>query len=278
MRRLILLFTVLVISALCQAQRNFELSCPAGSSDMLGPTFNPSTGKFRSWLCVDAFGQVSSPVFGTVGGSVTTTGTPAAGELAVFSGANTITNGNLSGPVTTSNGTTTTIGAGVVTNANLVNSSITISGQTCTLGSSCAVASVNSPQRVTLGSPIVLVANSQTIILTELVSFPSGSGTYRADVRYGAWITAAANACAAEVIDTTNSRPWALSGQDANGSGFIALSGSEISSQTYAAGATATITLQVQCNAAQTVTVSSGLFTFTPSEPTFLSVTPVLSN
>ena len=140
-------------------------------------------------------------------------------------------------------------------------------------------ASFNAPQRTTSivgGTP--LTPNTQTIVLTETVTFPSVAGTYRADVRYGAWITAANNACAAEVIDTTNTRAFALSGQDANGSGYIALSGSEVSSGTYSAGDTPTFTLQVMCNAAQTVTNNSALFTFSPAEATYLSVTPVLSN
>lgn len=134
------------------------------------------------------------------------------------------------------------------------------------------------PQKVSLGSPVALTANTQTIVLTESVSFPAGSGTYRADVRYGAWITATNNACAAEVIDTTNTRAFALHGQDANGSGFIGLSGSEISTATYAASATATFTLQIQCNSNQSVTVNSDLFTFSPAEASYLSVTPVQSN
>jgi hypothetical protein len=134
------------------------------------------------------------------------------------------------------------------------------------------------PQRVILGGNVVLVANTQTIILTQLVTFPSVPGNYRADVRYGAWVTAANNACAAEAIDTTNNRAFALSGLDGNGGGFAALNGAEISSATYAAGATATFTLQVQCNAAQTVTILSGLFVFAPNQSSYLSVTPVLSN
>jgi hypothetical protein len=140
-------------------------------------------------------------------------------------------------------------------------------------------ASFNAPQRTTSivgGTP--LTPNTQTIVLTETVTFPSVAGTYRADVRYGAWITASSNACAAEVIDTTNNVAMALSGQDANGSGYIALSAAGISSNTYAAGATATFTLQVMCNAAQTVTANSALFTFSPAEATHLTVTPVLSN
>lgn len=135
----------------------------------------------------------------------------------------------------------------------------------------------NVPQRTTTLINQPLVANTQTIVLTETVTFPATGGPYRADSRYGAWITAGPDACAAEVIDTTNTRAFALSAQDGNGGGFIALSASEISTQTYAAGATPTFTLQVQCNVAHSVTANSGLFTFTPAELTYLSVTPVLS-
>jgi hypothetical protein len=146
--------------------------------------------------------------------------------------------------------------------------------------------SFNAPQRVVLGSPVSLTAFTQAIILTESVTFPSAAGTYRADARYGLYVTAGANACLAEVIDTTNTLAFAVNGQDANGTGYVALSGSEISSHTYAASSTATFTLQVICNNGATglvgATVTSGLFTggdaIVPAEPTYLSVTPVLSN
>lgn len=134
------------------------------------------------------------------------------------------------------------------------------------------------PQRVALGAPVALVANTQTIVLTESVAFPATGGPYKADSRYGAWITAGPDACAAEIIDTTNSRAFALAAQDGNGGGFIALTGSEISTASYTAGSSATFTLQIQCNVGHNVTVNSGLFTFTPAEATYLSVTPVISN
>ncbi len=138
---------------------------------------------------------------------------------------------------------------------------------------------VNSPHRVILGSPVSLSVDTQTIILTESVTFPSGGGTYRADVRYGMWATIGSNLCVAAVIDTTNSHTYASSGQNANGTGYIGMAASEISSSTYAGGATATFTLQVECNTTGTITVNSGAYpSFTPAEPTYLSVTPVFSN
>ena len=135
------------------------------------------------------------------------------------------------------------------------------------------------PQRVVLAAPVTPSGGVQTIILTETVTFPSPAGTYRALVSYGLNASVSANACGAEVIDTTNSKAYALSAQDANGSGYIALSGSELSYFTYAAGATPTFTLQIICNAygGGGVSINSGIFSWSPAEPTYLSVTPVLS-
>lgn len=52
-------------------------------------------------------------------GTVTTTGSPASGNLAKFSGATSITNGDLSGDVTTSGALVTTIAANAVTSAKM---------------------------------------------------------------------------------------------------------------------------------------------------------------
>lgn len=145
---------------------------------------------------------------------------------------------------------------------------------------SCA--SFNPPQRVALSSSVTLPTNTQTIVLTETVTFPSAAGTYRADIRYGAWITAYYKTCAAEVIDTTNAIAFALNAQTTSstdyGNAYIGLSGSEVSANTYAPSATATFTLQAQCNGTVHASVNSELFTFSPAEATYLSVTPVLSN
>jgi len=147
--------------------------------------------------------------------------------------------------------------------------------------SNCAAGST--PQRVVLGSPVGMTGNLQATILTESVTFPSGVGTYRADVRYGVFITAGSNACVAEVVDATNSHAFAISAQDSNGVGYIGLSGAEVSANTYAAGATVTFNLAAQCNDAAAphlvgATVNSGLLTMSPNGVTFLEVIPVLSN
>jgi hypothetical protein len=55
------------------------------------------------------------------GGTVTTTGSPASGNLAQFSGSTSITSGDLSGDVTTSGTLTTTIGSGAVSLSKMAN-------------------------------------------------------------------------------------------------------------------------------------------------------------
>lgn len=145
--------------------------------------------------------------------------------------------------------------------------------------------SFNPPTRVTLGSAVSMSAVTQTTILSTSFTFPSVNGTYRLLASYNVWITAGPNVCAAEVIDTTNSRAFAASGQNANGTGYIGLAGSEVSSQTYAASSTITVNLSAECNndasglVGATVNMnSSAKFLMSPAEPTYLSVTAVLSN
>lgn len=53
------------------SQNTSELPCATGSVDLLAPTYNSSTQKTRSWVCVDPFGHVTSPVFSSGGGGVT---------------------------------------------------------------------------------------------------------------------------------------------------------------------------------------------------------------
>lgn len=143
----------------------------------------------------------------------------------------------------------------------------------------------NPPQRVVLGGAVAMAANTQTNILTETVTLPSTPGTYRLLVSYDVNITAGPNVCFAEVIDFTNTRAWAVSGQNANGTGYIGLAATEVSPQTYVQSATATIHLDAECNnaaaglvGATVVMNNNALFNMSPSEPTYLSVVPVLTN
>lgn len=78
------------------------------------------TGNSGKFLTTD--GSNTSWGSASGGGTVTTTGTPANGNLTKFSGSSSITNGDLSGDVSTSGSLVTTIGAGKVTNSMLAGS------------------------------------------------------------------------------------------------------------------------------------------------------------
>lgn len=133
----------------------------------------------------------------------------------------------------------------------------------------------------TAGLPVSLTANTQATVLSKVVTFPSAAGTYRADLRSGIWVTTGPNACATEIIDVTNNVAYAsVNSQNANGSGFIGLTGAQITSATYAAGASVTFHLDVLCNANSTATLKWALVTGTlsPNPSSFLDITPLLSN
>lgn len=94
------------------------------------------------------------------GGTVTTTGSPASGNLTKFSGASSVTNGDLSGDVTTSGTLAATIANDAVSNAKLANmATATIKGRT-TAGT---------------GDPEDLTATQATALLNAVVG-DSGSG------------------------------------------------------------------------------------------------------
>jgi hypothetical protein len=76
-------------------------------------------------LTVDAQGRLTAAANGS-GGGVTTTGSPASGNLTKFSGASSITNGDLTGDVTTSGTLATTIASNAVTTAKINNAAVTL--------------------------------------------------------------------------------------------------------------------------------------------------------
>ena len=136
------------------------------------------------------------------------------------------------------------------------------------------------PQRTTsiVNSSIPSSTSTLTIVYSIAVTFPAAPGTYRADVRWAAFGTNS-NTCVGQAIDTTNNHTYAIGFEDSNGGGgFWGASSSEISGSTYAASATATFTLQVSCNGAETMTTTPALFSFSPIQSGYLAVTPVLSN
>jgi hypothetical protein len=146
---------------------NFESSA---ATNGLTLTFsNPSAGNvqlgltgFPTLVSGDCLTNNGSALqWGTCGGSgsVTTTGSPASGELAEFSGASSITNGNLSGDVTTSGTLAATVvkvnGAAVPASATFLgsNSSSQLVSASITVADSVSGAG-------TSGSPLELSGDS----------------------------------------------------------------------------------------------------------------------
>jgi hypothetical protein len=113
-------------------------------------------------VTIDAQGRVTAAANGSAGG-VTTTGTPAAGNLTKFSGAATITNGDLSGDVSTSGALVTTIANDAVTNAKAANmAQATIKGRAAGAGT---------------GDPTDLTGTQATAILNNVVGDSGAGGT-----------------------------------------------------------------------------------------------------
>lgn len=93
----------------------------SGNAGVYQPAFNVSGAatSYPHWLFV-------ALVFGVAKGTVKTTGSPVAGNLAKFSGPASITNGDLSGDVTTSGTLATTLAASGVAAGSYTNANVTV--------------------------------------------------------------------------------------------------------------------------------------------------------
>ena len=136
-------------------------------------------------------------------GTVTTTGTPASGNIAKFSGTTSITNGDLSGDVTTSGALVTTVGAinGTTVPVNSASNQVLVTTASATgawetlpscSGSSNALTFNNSTQAFgcnTSGAGISETTNSQSSLSMAstgkqqiTILTPASNGLYRVDV------------------------------------------------------------------------------------------------
>jgi hypothetical protein len=140
----------------------------AGSFTTLSANSTLTTAITGSTQClhVDSAGVVSGSGSdcGAAAGTVTTTGSPASGNLAKFSGAATITSGDLSGDVTTSGTSATTIASDAVTYAKIQN----ISAASKLLGRGSAGGSGDT-QEITLGTNLAMSGTT--------LNASSGAGT-----------------------------------------------------------------------------------------------------
>src|SRR5215475_545207 len=112
-------------------------------------------------------------VSGGGGGTVTTTGSPANGNLTKFSGATSITNGDLSGDVTTSGTLATTIANNAVTTAKILNSNVTLAKIANAAANSVLVGSGASGS----GSPYAEIALGTNLSMSGTTLNASGSGS-----------------------------------------------------------------------------------------------------
>lgn len=126
MRRFIGATSVLTIAVVLSVSAHavvYDLACPSGTS-VLAQTVVPATGHFRAYLCVNAFGVVTSPVFGA--GAVLGSGT--ATDVAFWLNATTLTKDDSFTFIDAAGAATVTLGNSTTTYGNLLLGSVTAGG------------------------------------------------------------------------------------------------------------------------------------------------------
>lgn len=134
------------------------ISAASAGTDYQAPITLTTTGTSGAATFIANTLNIPQYSGGGGGGTVTTTGSPSNGNLSVFSGATSITNGDLSGDITTSGTLATTLA--------------TVNGNVGSFGSSTAIPSVtvNAKGLVTAASTNAVVAPAGTLTGTTLAA------------------------------------------------------------------------------------------------------------
>lgn len=145
--------------------------------------------------------------------SVTQTGTPQTGEIAIYSGAQTITGGDLTGDVTTSGSTVTALADSGVVAGSYVSPNISVDSKgritAATSGSGGAGTAIISA-RVRLDSSQSLVASEYTLIQFDVLEFEGVPGLWGGAPNYSFVVPTGVNR--AEVVGSSGVTSADLSG------------------------------------------------------------------